>query len=310
MFRKCIAELIGTMTLVLIGCGSAMMLLDPAYGTLPYLIVALAFGLAIIIIAYAIGNISGAHVNPAVSIGAYLSNRISAKELLGYIISQTIGAIIGSALLSVLFSIAGKTDQTGAFGANALPTTTALVPAAIPALLVEIILTFLFVLCVLGATDEKRGDTSKAGIIIGLALTAVHILGIGFTGTSVNPARSIGPAIFASANGNLQPIKDLWVFIVGPVIGACLASAVYSFLNTQETEKKDETDDDKIILIDKDENDIENNIDDNVKHISNESIPNHVTSKDNNNKNIKQEIAIGSDQINTKDDPNVVITTN
>ena len=259
MFRKCIAELIGTMTLVLIGCGSAMMLLDPAYGTLPYLIVALAFGLAIIIIAYAIGNISGAHVNPAVSIGAYLSNQISAKELLGYIISQTIGAIIGSALLSVLFSIAGKTDQTGAFGANALPTATALVPAAIPALLIEIILTFLFVLCVLGATDEKRGDTSKAGIIIGLALTAVHILGIGFTGTSVNPARSIGPAIFASANGNLQPIKDIWVFIIGPIIGACLASAVYTFLNTSDTEKQTKADD-EILIIDENEDDINDTI--------------------------------------------------
>lgn len=225
--KKYIAEFIGTAVLVIFGCGTAMLVgCDSVYGA-GYILTALAFGLAIIACAYSIGNISGCHVNPAVSLGALISGRMSVSDFIGYVASQVLGAIFGSILLKLIFSLGEVYDLTEGFGANGLAGVNNSIPAG---LLVEIILTFVFVMAVLGVTSNKAGHGSFGGIIIGMTLTFVHILGIGLTGTSVNPARSIGPAIMALTTGNTAPMASLWVFIVAPLIGGALAAVCYNFL--------------------------------------------------------------------------------
>ncbi|MBO5551047.1 MAG: aquaporin [Lachnospiraceae bacterium] len=225
--KKYLAEVIGTCVLVLMGCGTAMLVgCDSANGT-GYMLTALAFGLSIVAEAYCIGNISGCHVNPAVSLAVFMKGGISAGDLIGYIISQIIGAFIGTALLAVIFASGNVTDMTGGFGANGLAGVNG---SPVSGLIVEIVLTFIFVLTILGVTSEKAGHGSFGGLIIGLTLTFVHIFGIGLTGTSVNPARSLAPAVFAALNGNSAPIASLWVFIVGPLAGAALAACVYKAL--------------------------------------------------------------------------------
>ena len=225
--KKYIAEFIGTAVLVTFGCGTAMLVgCDAASGS-GYLLTALAFGLAIIACAYSIGNVSGCHVNPAVSLGVLMSGRMTTKDFIGYVISQVLGAIFGAILLMVIFSMGGVEDMTGGFGSNGLAGVNGSVAAG---LLVEIILTFVFVLCILGVTSGKAGHGSFGGLIIGLTLVFVHILGIGLTGTSVNPARSIGPALIAAINGNSAPVGSLWIFIIAPLIGGALAAVCYNFL--------------------------------------------------------------------------------
>ncbi len=225
--KKYLAELIGTCTLVVLGCGTAMLVgCDAAVGG-GYILTALAFGLAIVASAYCIGNISGCHVNPAVSLGVLLSGGMDKKEFGGYVIAQCLGALIGSGLLALIFKLGGVKDMTGGFGANGLAGVNG---SAVAGLLVEIVLTFIFVLCILGVTSKKAGHGSFGGLIIGLTLTGVHILGIGLTGTSVNPARSLGPALVALFAGNVAPIACLWVFIVGPLAGAALAAYTYKAL--------------------------------------------------------------------------------
>ena len=225
--KKYIAEVIGTCVLVLMGCGTAMLVgCDSANGT-GYLLTALAFGLSIVAEAYCIGNISGCHVNPAVSLAVFINGGINAKDLIGYIISQVIGAFIGTMLLAVIFASGNVTDMTGGFGANGLAGVNG---SPIAGLIVEIVLTFIFVLTILGVTSSKAGHGSFGGLVIGLTLTFVHIFGIGLTGTSVNPARSIAPAVFAALNGNSAPVASLWVFIVGPLVGAALAAGIYKAL--------------------------------------------------------------------------------
>ena len=225
--KKYLAEVIGTCVLVLMGCGTAMLVgCDSANGS-GYMLTALAFGLSIVAEAYCIGNISGCHVNPAVSLAVFMKGGISAGDLIGYIISQIIGAFIGTALLAVIFASGNVTDMTGGFGANGLAGVNG---SPVSGLIVEIVLTFIFVLTILGVTSEKAGHGSFGGLIIGLTLTFVHIFGIGLTGTSVNPARSLAPAVFAALNGNSAPIASLWVFIVGPLAGAALAACVYKAL--------------------------------------------------------------------------------
>jgi len=214
--KKYFAEVIGTMVLVFMGCGSAVLLgVDPAGG---HLAVALAFGLSIVAMAYVIGSVSGCHINPAVSLGVLINKGISAVEFCGYVISQIIGAIIGAALLFCLVQVGGLTDLTGGLGSNGLANAGGIAGG----LITEIILTFIFVLTILGVTSDKKKG-AVAGIVIGLTLTFVHLLGIPITGTSVNPARSIGPALFAGGSA----LADLWVFIVGPFIGAALAAIVF-----------------------------------------------------------------------------------
>ena len=225
--KKYLAEAIGTCTLVLLGCGTAMLVgCDSASGG-GYILTALAFGLSIVAMAYCVGNISGCHINPAVSLGVLLSGGMKGKEFVGYVIAQVIGALVGSALLAAIFALGGVTDMTGGFGANGLG---GVGGNAAAGLLVEILLTFIFVLCILGVTSKKGGHGSFGGLVIGLTLTGVHILGIGLTGTSVNPARSIGPAIVAAIAGNAAPLAVLWVFILGPLVGAALAAVVYKAL--------------------------------------------------------------------------------
>ena len=225
--KKYIAEAIGTATLVVLGCGTAMLVgCDAAVGG-GYILTALAFGLSIVAMAYSIGNISGCHINPAVSLAVLLTGGMDRKDFTGYIIAQIVGALCGSALLAVIFRLGGVFDMTGGLGSNGLAGVNG---SAFAGLLVEIVLTFIFVICILGVTAKKAGHGSFGGLVIGLALTGVHILGIGLTGTSVNPARSIGPAVVAALTGNPLPLVSLWVFIVGPIVGATLAAWCYKYL--------------------------------------------------------------------------------
>lgn len=225
--KKYIAEFIGTLVLVTMGCGTAMLVGCDAASGGGYILTALAFGLSIVAMAYSIGNISGCHVNPAVSLGVFLSGGMSGKDFAGYVISQCLGAIAGSALLAAIFGLGGVTDQTGGYGANGLAGVNGSAGAG---LLVEIVLTFIFVTAILGVTSKKAKHGSFGGLVIGLTLTLVHILGIGLTGTSVNPARSIGPALVAACSGNTEPLSCLWVFILAPLVGAALAAVVYKAL--------------------------------------------------------------------------------
>lgn len=231
MSKKLIAEFIGTMVLVIMGCGTAMLVGCDAAAGCGYLLTALAFGLVIVGMAYCVGNISGCHINPAVSYAVFISGGMKANELAGYVISQILGALAGAGILAAIFGLGGVTDMTGAFGSNGLAGVNGSTTAG---LIVEIVLTFIFVLTILGVTSKKANHGSFGGLIIGLTLTLVHILGIGLTGTSVNPARSIGPAIVAAIAGNTAPISSLWVFIVGPLIGAAVAAAVYNNLESDK----------------------------------------------------------------------------
>ncbi|MDR3085362.1 MAG: MIP family channel protein [Christensenellaceae bacterium] len=219
--RKYLAEALGSAVLVFMGCGSAVLLGCDAAGG--HLAVALAFGLSIVALAYVIGGVSGCHVNPAVSLALWMDGRLSAKDFLCYVVSQLVGATAGAALLKLVValrtpSLGALADLTGGLGANGV----AGAGGAGPALLVEIVLTFIFVLTILGVTAD-RSKGAVAGIVIGLTLSFVHIVGIPLTGTSVNPARSIGPALLAGG----EALSALWVFIVGPLAGAVLAALAY-----------------------------------------------------------------------------------
>lgn len=219
--KKYGAEFIGTMILVFMGCGSAMLLGTDASGG--HLAVALAFGLAIVATAYVFGNVSGCHVNPAVSLAMLISKKLTVTEFIGYVAAQILGAIAGAALLKMLTGF-GVEDLTGGFGSNGTANV-----GAVGGIVVEAILTFIFILAILGVTsDESKGGV--AGIVIGLTLTFVHIVGIPLTGTSVNPARSLGPAIFAGGDA----LSNVWVFFVGPIIGAVLAAFVYKVFNAKK----------------------------------------------------------------------------
>lgn len=225
--KKYLAEFIGTFVLVLLGCGTAMLVGCDAVNGGGYILTALAFGLVIVGMAYCVGNISGCHINPAVSLGVLLSKGMTITDFVGYVIAQCFGAIAGSGVLKLIFDMGNVVDQTGGYGANGLA---GVGDSAAAGLIVEILLTFIFVMTILGVTSKKAGHGSFGGLVIGLTLTLVHIFGIGLTGTSVNPARSIGPAIFAGGDA----LSSVWVFIVGPLVGAALAAIVYKFLSTEK----------------------------------------------------------------------------
>ena len=225
--KKYIAELIGTMVLVLFGCGSAA-IAGSILGTLG---IALAFGLSIVAMAYVIGDISGCHINPAVSIGMWIDGRLETKDLLMYIVFQCIGAIIGIALLAVIINSApslGGYMATG-LGQNGFGSASSVGLDVVGAILVEIILTFVFVFTVLGVT-KKVENGAVAGIVIGLTLAFVHIMGIPLTGTSVNPARSLAPALFLGG----QALQQVWVFILAPIVGAVIAGLLYKGLTSED----------------------------------------------------------------------------
>lgn len=221
--KKYIAEFIGTFVLVVFACGTAAVTgCATDVKNVSYLLTALAFGLVIVAMAYSIGNISGCHINPAVSLAMLVNGKLSIKDFIGYLLAQFAGAIAGAATLLGIF---GKemTEEIG-LGANGLfnddPTAS---------FIIEIILTFVFVLAILGVTSKKEFSGS-AGIVIGLTLTLVHIFGIHFTGTSVNPARSLGPAIFVGG----EALANVWVFLLAPLVGGLLAALVYKFLAPEE----------------------------------------------------------------------------
>lgn len=223
--QKAVAEFIGTMVLVILGCGTAMLVGCKVGGG--YLMTALAFGLSIVAMAYSIGNVSGCHINPAVSLAMLMRGKMSVSEFVQYVIAQCLGALAGAGVLALIFKLGSVTDQTKAFGSNGLA---GVGGSAVAGLIVEIALTFVFVTAILGVTSNKAKHGSFGGLVIGLTLALVHILGIGLTGTSVNPARSIGPAVVAAIAGNADAVTSLWVFIVGPLIGAAVAAVVYTLI--------------------------------------------------------------------------------
>ncbi|MGI6717612.1 MAG: MIP family channel protein [Bacteroidales bacterium] len=225
--KKYFAEMIGTMVLVLLGCGSAVF--NGGVGTTAQVLtVAFAFGLSVVAMAYAIGGISGCHINPAITLGVWLSKRMSSKDAIMYIIFQIIGAIIGSAIIYLLVKTGNKTMYATTTGANAVADGFTKTTGFIA----ELVFTFIFVLVVLGVTDSKKGNASLAGLAIGLTLVLIHIVCIPITGTSVNPARSIGPAIFEGG----QAAKELWIFIVAPFLGAILSAAVWAAIGKTKNE--------------------------------------------------------------------------
>ena len=216
--KKYLAEFIGTFVLVLVACGVAAVTGCSTEANASYILTALAFGLVIVAMAYSIGNISGCHINPAVSIAMLVSKKMTGKDFIGYVVSQFIGATLGAAVLLIFFGADTGLGTNGLFDGSAGKS-----------LLIEIILTFVFVMAILGVTSKPEFG-NVAGLVIGLSLTLVHILGIAFTGTSVNPARSFGPAIFVGGDA----LASLWVFIVAPLIGGALAAVVYNYLASEK----------------------------------------------------------------------------
>ncbi len=220
--KKIVCEFIGTFCLVLFGCGVAVLTSADVLTT------ALAFGLTIVALAYTIGNISSCHVNPAVSFAMFLDKRLTGKELIKYVVAQILGAIAGAAVLAFILNSV-KTIETfketslgansyGGFGISMLG-----------AFITEVILTFFFIFTVLGVTKDKSKD-NVAGLVIGLSLTFVHLLGIKLTGTSVNPARSIAPALLVGG----KALKQVWLFILAPLVGSALATTLFKYLNTKK----------------------------------------------------------------------------
>ena len=227
--KKYLAELVGTFVLTFLGCGAAVSLgcnTSVVAGTPAVIGTAMAFGLAVVAMAYTIGGISGCHINPAITLGVFLNGGINAKDCGMYMIFQTIGAILAACVLGVLAGF-----DCG-LGANGLQTLNEIGQAGqvsvTTGLIAEIVLTMLFVLVVLGATSKTNGATNNlAGLAIGLSLILIHLVGIHYTGTSVNPARSIGPALLAGGDA----LNQLWIFIVGPFVGGALAACIWKVIN-------------------------------------------------------------------------------
>lgn len=221
--KKYLAEMVGTFVLTLLGCGAAVSLgcdnVDPetVIGT------SCAFGLAVVAMAYAIGGISGCHINPAITLGCLLTKRISGKDAGMYMLFQCIGAVIAAAVLALMTS---NVEGLSGTGANACQAGVSVVGG----LIAEIVLTMIFVLVVLGATDSKKGAGNFAGLAIGLSLILIHLVGIRYTGTSVNPARSFGPALFEGGDA----LQQLWIFIVGPFVGAALAAGIWGVIGKED----------------------------------------------------------------------------
>lgn len=221
--KKYFAELVGTFVLTLLGCGTAVSL-NCGIDTASVVGTALAFGLAVVAMAYTIGGISGCHINPAITLGCLISGRISGKDACGYMVFQVIGAILASCVLYLLVSTSPELALGTKTGANACAGTVT------NGLIAEIVLTCLFVLVVLGTTDAKKGAGNFAGLAIGLSLVLIHLVGIHYTGTSVNPARSIGPALFEGG----KALSQLWVFIVGPFVGGACAAFIWKFIGSDD----------------------------------------------------------------------------
>ena len=217
--KKYLAECLGTFVLVFFACGTAAALgCSGSEVNAAYLLTALAFGLVIVAMAYSIGHVSGCHINPAVSIAMLVAGKMTLKDFIGYVVAQFAGATIGAAALR------GVLGPESGLGTNRL------YQGNIGAsLIIEIVLTFVFVFAILGVTSKEK-DSSVSGLVIGLTLVLVHILGIHFTGTSVNPARSFGPALFVGGDA----LASVWVFILAPLVGGVLAALVWKALSTED----------------------------------------------------------------------------
>lgn len=225
--KKLTAEFIGTFWLVLGGCGSAVLAgAFPEYG-IGFLGISFAFGLTVLTIVYSLGHVSGAHLNPAVSIGLWIGGRFSTKELVPYMIAQVLGGILAAFVLYIIAT--GNGSAIGNFAANGYGEHSLGKYGLTSALVTEIVMTFMFLIVILGATD-KRAPAGFAGLAIGLALTLIHLISIPVTGTSVNPARSISQALFVGG----WALEQLWLFIVAPVIGAILAGLAYKIFEGKE----------------------------------------------------------------------------
>jgi aquaporin Z len=226
MSKIFVAEVIGTAILVLFGCGAAVIageVVNPSSGFaagIGFTGISLAFGLAIVAAAYGLGAISGAHLNPAVSLGVLMAGRINAGTFVSYAVAQVVGAILGAAILYVIAS--GSATWSGSLGANGWGPGYLGEYSLLSALVFELVMTFIFVTVILGATD-KAAPAAMAGLAIGLTLTAIHLVGINVTGVSVNPARSIGPALFSGGNA----LSQLWLFIVAPLAGGAAAGILH-----------------------------------------------------------------------------------
>jgi aquaporin Z len=229
LMKRLGAEFVGTFWLVFGGCGSAIFAAGIAGVGIGYLGVSLAFGLTVLTMVYAVGGISGGHFNPAVSFGLWAGGRFSGKDLLPYIVAQVLGAIVAAAALYYIAS--GNPDYTGGLASNGYGEHSPQGYGYMSGLVAEIVLTFIFLFVILGATD-KRAPKGFAGIAIGLTLTLIHLISIPITNTSVNPARSTGPALF---EGGIA-LKQLWFFWVMPIIGAILAGVVYKWFASAEEE--------------------------------------------------------------------------
>lgn len=254
--KQYLAEFLGTGMLVFFGCGTAMLLGCVYMMGCGYLLTALAFGLVMTVCVYLFGDISGCHINPAVTFAMYLEGKISKNKAICYTACQCVGGFFGIALLGVIFSFGVLPDQTASFASNGLG---GVGGNPYVGLIVEIILSSVFVGVVLKVTDKNSTLGNMKGIVIGLALMMVHILGIGFTGTSVNPARSIATALEALFYGNAYPMRYLWVFVLGPLVGASIAVEIRKKFNEaprknvrncesneEECEKSEDSEDDDI----------------------------------------------------------------
>lgn len=222
-FKSYLAEFVGTCVLVAVACGVAVLSTGQAW----WIGTALAFGLVIVAMAYSIGNVSGCHINPAVSLSMLVVGKMKAKDFFGYIIAQILGAVAGAAIVGLF---AGSFENLGGNVAQiTLVESYGNVGSLFVALAVEIILTFIFVTAIHGVTS-KTDNKAVTGIVIGLTLTLVHLIGIPLTGTSVNPARSLGPALLQMIGGNFAAIEQIWIFIVGPLIGGVAAAFFCKYL--------------------------------------------------------------------------------
>ena len=221
---KYIAELLGTMVLVLMGCGSAVIAGADGTTGVGLLGISFAFGLSVVAMAYAIGPISGCHINPAISVARTVAGKLSSKDLVGYVISQIVGAILGAGILYVIASNhPGFEMKPWALGSNGFGTGYLGEYSLVAAFLAETVFTFIFLLVIFGSTSGQNANGGFAGLAIGLTLVLIHIVGIKVTGVSVNPARSIGPAIFAGG----EALTQLWLFIVAPIVGGVLAAITW-----------------------------------------------------------------------------------
>jgi aquaporin Z len=233
--KRCTAEFIGTFWLVFGGCGSAVLAAAFPQVGIGLLGVSLAFGLTVLTMAFAIGHISGCHLNPAVSVGLVAGKRFPASELFPYVVAQVIGAIAGAGVLYVIAS--GKPGFVlGGFASNGYGANSPGGYSLVAALVAEVVLTFMFLIVIMGSTD-RRAPQGLAPIAIGLCLTLIHLISIPVTNTSVNPARSTGPAIFVGG----WALSQLWLFWVAPIIGAAIAGLVYAFAFEGETKPATET---------------------------------------------------------------------